>query len=135
MDSPWVWHDSIEAAAAGHSWPPQSTTMTVCIAVADIDESNGAEEIWPGSHHDLAAASFVAGDMLACSFCSRMKLNCFSFALSNENAIGVPLGGDAVERRRLSSPPARLCIPKGAVAFRDARLWHRVRCLPCVGTT
>ena len=66
--------------------------MTVCIAVADIDESNGAEEIWPGSHRDLAAASFVAGDMLACSFCSRMKLNCFSFALSNEKCYRGTLG-------------------------------------------
>lgn len=98
IDSPWLWSDESEATEAGHAWPPLTTTITVCVAVDDITTSNGAEEIWPGSHRAVDAANIRAG---------------------------VALPAALWEERQHSTPPERLCIPKGAVAFRDARLWHR----------
>ena len=50
-----------EATTAGQPWPPPTTTLAVYIAVDDIDASNGADEIWPGSHCDVAAATAYAG--------------------------------------------------------------------------
>jgi hypothetical protein len=35
--------------------------VSVCIAVEDIDQSNGADEIWPGSHIDVSAAAAEPG--------------------------------------------------------------------------
>ena len=99
LGSAWAWQTEAEAEAAGQEWPPSATTLAVYIAVDDIDASNGAEEVWPGSHRDTAAATLSAGEALT--------------------------GGGVEDRRRLS-PPTRLVIPKGSVAFVDARLWRRV---------
>ena len=61
LDSAWPWQTEEEATAAGQTWPPPTTTLAVYIAVDDIDASNGAEEVWPGSHCDAAAATADAG--------------------------------------------------------------------------
>ena len=61
LDSAWPWQTEEEATAAGQTWPPPTTTLAVYIAVDDIDASNGAEEIWPGSHCDVATATADAG--------------------------------------------------------------------------
>ena len=98
MDSPWVWRDEVAAAQASQLWPPLTTTLSVGIAVDHVDTTNGAMEIWPGSHGDVAAATSSAG---------------------------AEMGEKLIVQRRREVPPTRLCIPKGAAVFRDARLWHR----------
>ena len=61
MESPWAWQTEADAAEAGKAWPPPATAVSVCIAVEDIDQSNGADEIWPGSHIDVSAAAAEPG--------------------------------------------------------------------------
>lgn len=128
MESPWAWQTEADAAEAGKAWPPPATAVSVCIAVEDIDESNGADEIWPGSHIDVSAATAEPG-----ASATRAHVQSIHFCLTLRLRAGLPTGqeltGEAVEERRLSesSGPTRLCIPKGSVAFVDGRLWRRVR--------
>lgn len=70
----------------------------------DTSEANGATEVWPGTHN--------LPELGRCNKFTESQKTIEAFATM-------------AERRRESVPPVRLCIPKGAVAFRDARCAHR----------
>jgi hypothetical protein len=124
MDSPWVWRDREGAEMAQQAWPPAPSTLSVCIAVQGIDKSNGAMEVWLGSHNDVSAGSLPAGTPLS------SQIAAVRLAEPVSTRSPPPAARDlkrlvAWQARRQVRPPERLVLPKGAVAFRDARLWQR----------
>lgn len=80
--------------------PPAN--LIINLVFEDVNENNGATEIWPGSHHD---------DRFMCDF------------ISSPDKKRVP--DEVLEARRKSYPPIRLCLKKGDFVIRDPRLWHR----------
>jgi ectoine hydroxylase-related dioxygenase (phytanoyl-CoA dioxygenase family) len=62
----------------------------------DMDASNGATEIWLGSHHDPHMREGGPNEVPA----------------------------DLLEHRRRTDPPVRACARAGSLLIRDARLWH-----------
>lgn len=85
----------------GHLWPAESGwappfSVVVNVPLVDMDASNGAIELWPGSHRDLTARW------------------------------GQPLElpPEAVERRRAIAPPFQPEVRAGSILLRDMRLWH-----------
>lgn len=61
--------------------------------------SNGSTECWLGSHLETTA--------------------------SQSRSPGGPSLEDLAELRRENHPPVQITVPKGAVAFRDLRVWHK----------
>lgn len=83
---------------SGHLWPGvihPMTSIVINISPVDVDEGNGATEIWPGTHH-LAEP---LGE-------SRVP-------------------PEVEEARRAVTPPVRAVTRKGDAVLRDIRLWHR----------
>ena len=64
----------------------------------DMLPSNGSTECWLGSHLETAAATSRDPD-------TQVSLH------------------DLAELRRADHPPVQITVPKGAVAFRDLRVW------------
>ncbi|KAM0724203.1 hypothetical protein Q7P37_000085 [Cladosporium fusiforme] len=76
-------------------------SYAINIPLCDVDATNGATEIWPGSH----TASNIAQ-------------HC------NDDEGGLTIQPDLIEARRQHSPPVRACTQKGSLIIRDLRLWH-----------
>ena len=96
FDRPFSWKTPEDARRDGQPWPPPSTTLSCSIALAEITETNGATEIFPGTHRETAGAGW------------------------STNRIG-----DHRELIEKWSPSARMTIPARSVCFRDPRMWHR----------
>jgi len=87
----------------GHLWKGQARAHPACELVVNfapfgMDDSNGATELWPGSHLDTTVSR-------------------------HDRSICVP--EDALEARRRAHPPISAHLPAGSVLIRDIRLWHR----------
>jgi hypothetical protein len=78
---------------AGHVHPTASIVINVC--PVDVDENNGATEIWPGTHR-------IVGPI-------------------GDNRITAEME----KSRRETNPPVRTITTKGDAVLRDIRLWHR----------
>lgn len=81
-----------------HLWPGfvhPMTSIVVNISPVDVDEANGATEIWPGTHRIPEPFGTV------------------QVSVETEQA------------RRAVGPPARAITTKGDAVLRDIRLWHR----------
>lgn len=90
---------------SGHLWPRQTTahptaSVVVNISPMDVSEGNGAVELWPGTHLELA--STFRGE-----------------------AVGSAVDPATEAARRKVVPPIRGCARKGSALIRDIRLWHR----------
>ncbi|GME25134.1 phytanoyl-dioxygenase family protein [Neofusicoccum parvum] len=72
----------------------------------DVDERNGATEVWLGSHVGVGGGGSVVGGR------------------GGGNEHTEEIDPELVEERRKIRPPVRLCAPKGALVIRDFRLWH-----------
>ena len=97
MDRPFSWKTPEAAAAAGHDWPPPTTSLGCSIALEAITEANGATEVWPGTHRATEVIELLRGSQL-----------------EDHPALLEKWG-----------PPARMTIPAGGVVIRDPRMWHR----------
>jgi Phytanoyl-CoA dioxygenase (PhyH) len=86
-DSPPLWRDYVHPTAS----------IVVNASLVDVDESNGATQIWPGTHRLREPVA--------------------------ESAVHVSPAEE--EARRAAVPPARAVSRKGDVVLRDIRLWHR----------
>jgi hypothetical protein len=85
----------------GHLWPAAAGwapphTLGVNLPLVDMDEGNGAIELWPGSHRDVVVV--------------------------HGGSIEVP--AEAIARRRRVAPPFQPAVPAGSLLIRDMRLWH-----------
>ena len=84
-----LWPDLKEAH------PPVS--LIVNTPITDVNEENGAIELWPGTHLDT---SIWKGD-------------------------AIEVSAAATTARREICPPIRACTSQGDLLMRDMRLWHR----------
>ncbi|PHH63857.1 hypothetical protein CDD81_5414 [Ophiocordyceps australis] len=73
-------------------------SVVINIPLVDMNEANGATEVWLGSHIDTSLADQ---------------------ALPTRRIVP-----ELVERRRLICPPTRCCAPRASIIIRDLRLWH-----------
>lgn len=94
-------------ADMGQLWPglpvpPPPHALIVNIPLVDVDESNGAIEVWPRSHHN--SRIWVGGSQWV------------------DNA--------SADLQRTIAGPLRLSTPAGSIILRDGRLWHRGRSNP-----
>ena len=96
-DRPFSWLSRAEAEQDGQRWPPPTTTLSCSVALTEINEGNGATEIYPGSHLETAVTAWPLGER-------------------------VSKHPDMLEKW---GPPARMSIPAGGICFRDPRMWHR----------
>jgi hypothetical protein len=81
-------------------------SFVVNIPLVDMNESNGATEVWLGSH-------------AATSFDDQIK--------TPNQVEGLPARAiipALVKHRQAFSPPVRACVSKGSIIIRDMRLWH-----------
>ena len=102
-DGPWVFRTRAAADEAGLSgWPHQPTALVVNFGTNDLLPENGATEIWPGSHAVVEAAD-----------------------KSEPDSAVLPGATELAAARRPACPPTQMSVPRGAVCFRDMRLWHR----------
>lgn len=99
FDRPFSWRTPQDASRDGEGWPPPTTTLSCSVALQEITESNGATEIYPGTHHETKVIDFPVED--------RNRINSHP---------------ELIEKW---SPPSRMQIPAGGVCFRDPRMWHR----------
>jgi ectoine hydroxylase-related dioxygenase (phytanoyl-CoA dioxygenase family) len=95
MDGCWQYPEAIEQPCY---------MITVQVAPLGATELNGATEIWPHTHK---LVDFASADKRTDEVATDARLK---------------TGTDA---RRATDPPLQLCVPPGAVAFRDSRCWHR----------
>ncbi len=85
----------------GHLWPAScglapAQGVILNLPLVDMDDRNGATELWLGSHRDPHMQEGGPNE--------------------------VPT--DLIERRRLTDPPVRACAQAGSILLRDVRLWH-----------
>ncbi|MBO0880380.1 MAG: phytanoyl-CoA dioxygenase family protein, partial [Mycobacterium sp.] len=83
---------------SGHLWPGHihpTASIVINVSPVDVDENNGATEIWPGTHR-------VADP-------------------TGDNRVPPELE----RSRRETNPPVRTITTKGDAVLRDIRLWHR----------
>ena len=83
-------------------WPnlaaaPPAFGVVVNVPVVDVDERNGATQLWPGTHKDTTLSI-------------------------RDGSIRVP--ESALERWREKRPPLQPTVKRGSVILRDIRLWH-----------
>ena len=64
MDRPFSWKTPEEAALAGQSWPPPTTSLGCSIAVEAITIENGATEVYPGTHRATEVIDLPRGSRL-----------------------------------------------------------------------
>jgi hypothetical protein len=94
-------------ADMGQLWPglvqpPPPHALIVNIPLVDVDERNGAIEVWPSSHHNPGI--WVGGSQW--------------------------VDAASAESQRSVASPLRLTTPAGSLILRDGRLWHRGRSNP-----
>jgi hypothetical protein len=94
-------------ADMGQLWPglgapPPPHALIVNIPLVDVDERNGAIEVWPRSHHNRRI--WVGGTQWVDYLSSQVQ--------------------------RTTARPLRLATPAGSLILRDGRLWHRGRSNP-----
>ncbi len=83
---------------SGHLWPGHvhpTASIVVNVYPVDVDENNGATEIWPGTHRVLDP--------------------------TGDNRVPP----EVEKARRETNPPVRVITTKGDAVLRDIRLWHR----------
>ena len=97
LDRPFAWKTEEEAAAAGQPWPPPTITVSCSVALTEITVSNGATEIYPGTHRETEPTKWPPGER-------------------------VSKHPELIEQW---GPPDRMTIPLGGICFRDPRMWHR----------
>ncbi len=97
MDRPFSWQTREEAAQAGHSWPPPTTSLGCSVALEEITLENGATEIYPGTH--------LATEVINLQKDSRLQ--------------------DHPDLLEKWGPPGYMVIPAGGAVIRDPRMWHR----------
>jgi len=97
FDRPFSWKTPEEAAEDNQNWPPPTTTLSCSVALSEITETNGATEIYPGTHHETAVTKWPSGERI-----------------SNHPELIEQWG-----------PAERMTIPVGGICFRDPRMWHR----------
>ncbi|HVX45810.1 MAG TPA: phytanoyl-CoA dioxygenase family protein [Mycobacteriales bacterium] len=81
-----------------HLWPGHvhpTASVVVNVSPVDVDEENGATEIWPGTH--LLPEPIGTGHVTP----------------------------EQEKARRAEVPPVRACSSKGDAVLRDMRMWHR----------
>ena len=90
-------------ADVGHLWPVEVMSvahppaqLVVNVLTVDVSPENGATEIWPGTHRELALG---VGD-------------------------DIKIPPAMLEARRAISPPVQPTFRRGSVMVRDIRLWH-----------
>jgi hypothetical protein len=90
-------------ADVGHLWPVEmleaphpAAQLVVNVCTVDVSATNGATELWPGSHRELSVG---VGD-------------------------DIKIPADALEARRAISAPIQPSFRRGSVLIRDIRLWH-----------
>ncbi len=66
------------------------------LPLVDMDDGNGATEVWLGSHRDTRMHEGGPSEVPA----------------------------DLLEHRRQTDPPVRACAQAGSILVRDVRLWH-----------
>ena len=86
----------------GQLWPnltvaPPAFGIVVNVPVVDMDERNGATQLWPGTHKDTTLSI-------------------------RDGSIRVPEA--ALTARRKVRPPFQPTVKRGSVILRDIRLWH-----------
>jgi ectoine hydroxylase-related dioxygenase (phytanoyl-CoA dioxygenase family) len=89
-------------ADMGHLWPNMehptpAYALVVNLPLVDMDVSNGATELWPGSHRDTSIA-LQEGD--------------------------IKVSAEKLEEWRKNAPPIQPSVRAGSVLIRDMRLWH-----------
>ena len=94
-DAEWNWQTEAAATAAGQPWPHRPMQLVFQFGPREIREQDGATEIWMGTHADPRWAS------------------------------GEPIPATEAARLATGYQPTRLCIPAGAVALREMRMWHQ----------
>lgn len=89
-----------QAVHADLTWPYAHFPFGYIINhyLIDTDESNGATEVWLGSHHDMI--------------------------YQNQEPGKGAVRADLVEERRKWAPPIRPTIRRCALVIRDLRMWH-----------
>ena len=97
----WSAKSAEEAAASNLSWPHEGLKLFCNFSCDDMIPANGSTECWLGSHLETATAD-------------RQSHSSLKLALD-----------ELAELRRPVHPPVQITVPKGAVAFRDLRVWHR----------
>ena len=93
-----------EAAAADLTWPHEGLKLFCNFSCDDMVPENGSTECWLGSHQETAAAQ------------SRN---------AGPDSPEILTLDQLAEIRRQTDPPVQITVPKGAVAFRDLRVWHK----------
>ena len=90
-------------ADVGHLWPLGSldqahpaAQLVLNVLTVDVSPSNGATELWPGTHRELGVGS---GD-------------------------DIKIPADVLEARRAVRPPIQPTFRRGGILIRDIRLWH-----------
>lgn len=94
-------------ADMGQLWPglpvpPPPQALIVNIPLVDVDQRNGAIEVWPCSHHN--SRIWVGGSQW--------------------------VDDTSADVQRAIAEPLRLITPAGSLILRDGRLWHRGRSNP-----
>eukprot|EP01046_Picozoa_sp_COSAG06_P066064 COSAG06_NODE_16500_length_997_cov_2.408686_1_plen_321_part_10 len=105
MDGTWWKTTAEEAAAVNHPWPYHTHTVNATCGCDDLTHSNGATELWPGSHWETDGPP---------------QTNKPRDPEEHQRVLR-----ECAAKRRLHFPPIQVCAPKGAVYFRDDRVWHR----------
>jgi hypothetical protein len=89
-------------------------SYVVNVPLVDMTESNGATEVWVGSHNATSFGDQVHGPLLG----------------PDQRSQELPARAilpQLIERRCALSPPVRACTQKGSLIIRDLRLWHAGR--------
>ena len=89
-------------ADMGHLWPNMehptpAYALVVNLPLVDMDVSNGATELWPGSHWDTSIA-LQEGD--------------------------IKVSRERLDEWRVKRPPIQPSVKAGSILIRDMRLWH-----------
>ena len=83
---------------SGLEQAPPTSSLAVNIPLVDVSVTNGALEVWPGTHRDVR---------------------------SGEHRKSLLVPDEWLEARRAHIPPVRVPLSKGALLLRDLRMWHR----------
>ncbi|KAF2964187.1 hypothetical protein GQX73_g9369 [Xylaria multiplex] len=81
-------------------------SLVVNIPLVDMMESNGATEVWLGSH-------------TATTFDDQVQI-----PNQLDNLPTRAIFPALLDQRKTLSPPVRTCVSKGSIIIRDLRLWH-----------
>lgn len=111
IDSAAPWPTAEKAAAAGEHFPGRTTHLIVNFSPLDVDESNAAMEIWPGTH--------LATEAQADGACNPQTRDDDLFMLEDFPAL--------LEQYT----PTRMVMKRGSVCFRDARCEKPVSLTMC----